>query len=186
VTVDPTTGRLLLASPQLDDPTFHRTVVLVLDHDEDGALGVVLNRVSLVPVREAVRPGRSSRRRPAGRVRGRTGRTGRDRRARPHRGARRGRPWAASSTNTCGSSTSPPTPILERIELETVRIFAGTPGGHRASSSTRWCSTPGSSSTPRQSDVFTADPEGLWHTVLRRQAGQLRLLATFPDDPSMN
>ena len=43
-------GKLLVATPRLVDPNFERTVVLVLDHDESGTLGVVLNRPSPVPV----------------------------------------------------------------------------------------------------------------------------------------
>src|SRR4051794_40381232 len=45
-------GRLLVATPLLGDPTFRRTVVLVLDHDEDGSLGVVINRPTAVNVDE--------------------------------------------------------------------------------------------------------------------------------------
>lgn len=37
-------GQLLVASPHLSDGHFHRTVVLLLHHDESGAFGVVLNR----------------------------------------------------------------------------------------------------------------------------------------------
>lgn len=40
----PLVGQLLVAAPPLHDPNFFRTVVLVLDHDEHGALGLVLNR----------------------------------------------------------------------------------------------------------------------------------------------
>jgi putative transcriptional regulator len=44
------TGSLLVASPKLTDPSFTRTVVLVLRHDDNGTLGVVLNRpTNLVP-----------------------------------------------------------------------------------------------------------------------------------------
>jgi len=46
----PLAGRLLVAAPMLDDPNFARTVVLLLDHDEDGTVGLVLNRPSHVPV----------------------------------------------------------------------------------------------------------------------------------------
>lgn len=49
-------GRLLVASPHLVDPNFHRTVVLLLDHDDEGAFGVVLNRPLPVEV-DAVLPG---------------------------------------------------------------------------------------------------------------------------------
>src|SRR3954452_15380037 len=47
-----TAGDLLVATPLLLDPNFERSVVLVLDADDDGALGVVLNRPSQVPVEE--------------------------------------------------------------------------------------------------------------------------------------
>ncbi len=47
-------GQLLLASPALLDPNFRRTVVLIGVHNQEGALGVVLNRPSTVTVGEAV------------------------------------------------------------------------------------------------------------------------------------
>ncbi len=47
-------GKLLLASPALLDPNFRRTVVLIGPHDEQGALGLVLNRPSEVQVRDVV------------------------------------------------------------------------------------------------------------------------------------
>lgn len=37
-------GQLLIASPQMEDPRFRRVVILLLHHDEDGAMGVVLNQ----------------------------------------------------------------------------------------------------------------------------------------------
>jgi hypothetical protein len=43
----PTKGRLLLATPPLEDPNFDRTVIYVLEHHDEGALGLVLNRPSL-------------------------------------------------------------------------------------------------------------------------------------------
>src|SRR4249920_3247084 len=42
----PTKGRLLVATPPLEDPHFDRTVVFVLEHHDDGAIGVVINRPS--------------------------------------------------------------------------------------------------------------------------------------------
>src|SRR5690242_6209132 len=39
-----TRGSLLVAVPLMDEPTFHRTVIFMLQHDEDGALGLVINR----------------------------------------------------------------------------------------------------------------------------------------------
>ena len=47
-------GQLLIAAPTLVDPNFRRTVVLLLEHTEEGALGVVLNRPSETEARDAV------------------------------------------------------------------------------------------------------------------------------------
>ena len=38
------TGQLLIASPQLRQPTFDHAVILIVQHSRDGALGVVINR----------------------------------------------------------------------------------------------------------------------------------------------
>ena len=52
--MDSLRGRLLIASPVLVDPNFHRTVVLIAEHTEDGAMGLVLNRPAETLVAEAV------------------------------------------------------------------------------------------------------------------------------------
>ena len=45
-----TRGRHLVASPSLNDPNFEFTVVFMLEHSDEGALGVVLTRPSELPV----------------------------------------------------------------------------------------------------------------------------------------
>lgn len=45
-------GKLLVASPKLVDPNFFHAVVLLVQHGEDGALGLVLNRPLQTSVRE--------------------------------------------------------------------------------------------------------------------------------------
>ena len=47
-------GRLLVASPALVDPNFRRTVVLMLEHSDEGALGLVLNRPTPLVARQAL------------------------------------------------------------------------------------------------------------------------------------
>ena len=42
----PTKGRLLVATPPLEDENFDRTVIFMLEHHDDGAIGVVINRPS--------------------------------------------------------------------------------------------------------------------------------------------
>src|SRR6202011_6083419 len=52
--MDSARGQLLIAGPGLIDPNFWRTVVLVIEHSDEGALGLVLNRPSETSVGEAV------------------------------------------------------------------------------------------------------------------------------------
>ena len=60
-------GQLLVAGPALLDPNFWRTVVLVVEHTDEGALGLVLNRPSETSVGEAVpQLGDAARRRESG------------------------------------------------------------------------------------------------------------------------
>jgi putative transcriptional regulator len=49
---DPLTGQLLVASPSLFDPNFRRSVVLVVQHSDEGAIGIVLNQPSEATVGE--------------------------------------------------------------------------------------------------------------------------------------
>ena len=82
-------GQLLIASPALIDPNFRRTVVLVTEHTDEGAAGLVLNRPSLVAVAAAVPHSRSSS----------TTRAGLDR-----------RPVQPEAVLVLGSSSTPTTP----------------------------------------------------------------------------
>jgi len=52
--MDSVRGQLLVAGPALLDSNFWRTVVLVIEHNEEGALGLVLNRPSESSVGDAV------------------------------------------------------------------------------------------------------------------------------------
>ena len=40
------TGKLLIAMPRMGDPRFHKAVIFVCTHDENGAMGLVINQVS--------------------------------------------------------------------------------------------------------------------------------------------
>ncbi len=43
-------GKLLVASRELPDPNFAKTVILLVQYDEDGVVGLILNRRSKVPI----------------------------------------------------------------------------------------------------------------------------------------
>ncbi|MEV3946342.1 YqgE/AlgH family protein [Streptomyces halstedii] len=195
------TGRLLVAAPALSDPNFDRAVVLLLDHDEEGSLGVVLNRptpvgvgdilaawagrtaapdvvfqggpvsldsalgVAVMPGDEGAAPG--SRLRPGA----------------PRRGAPLG--WRRVH-GAIGLVDLEMPPELLAPALGALRIFAGYAGWgpgqlERELSEGAWYvveSEPG--------DVSSPYPEKLWRAVLRRQRSELAMIATYPDDPSLN
>ena len=50
--VEPTieSGTFLIATPALRDPNFHRTVILICDHDDQGSFGLVVNRPTGIPI----------------------------------------------------------------------------------------------------------------------------------------
>lgn len=49
----PLKGKVLIASEELQDPNFARTVVLIVQHDENGAMGLIINRALETTVAEA-------------------------------------------------------------------------------------------------------------------------------------
>src|SRR5215471_6127747 len=49
----PLKGKVLVAAAELLDPNFARAIVLIVQHDENGAMGLVLNRPLSTSVEEA-------------------------------------------------------------------------------------------------------------------------------------
>ncbi|NBE55928.1 YqgE/AlgH family protein [Streptomyces boluensis] len=192
------TGRLLVATPVLADPNFDRSVVLLLDHDDEGSLGVVLNRPTPVDVGDilegwgdlAGEPGVVFQGGPVsldsalgvGVIPGEE---------EPSEGS----PSRTSSRDPLGfrrvhgaiglvDLETPPE--LLAAALGSLRIFAGYAGWgpgqlEREVADGAWYvveSEPG--------DVSSPVPERLWRAVLRRQRSELAMVATYADDPSLN
>ena len=175
-------GQLLIAGPGLIDPNFRRTVVLVGEHSEEGALGVILNRASESTVDETV-PELATLVEGLGTI---------------HVGgpvqpsaivvlAEFSQPDRAGSL-VLGSVGFLPSEVDpdELGELRRARVFAGYAGwgpgqldGELDEGS--WIVEPA-----LPDDVFTADPDELWSDVLRRKGGPFGVLALMPPDPSLN
>ena len=168
-------GKLLIAAPSLFD-FFRRTVILMGEHTEEGAFGVVLNRASESTVGEAV-PALSDLAGPDGPV---------------HIGG----PVATDSVVVLGEFEDPedsPKPVVgdlgvvdpeEATAVRRVRIYAGPAGwgpgpleGERESEA--WLIEPASAEDPFRDD-------DLWSAALQRRGGEYALIATMPDDPSLN
>jgi putative transcriptional regulator len=173
---DSTRGRLLIAAPSLFD-YFRRTVILVLEHTEDGAMGVVLNRTSETRVSDAV-PALSEL--PGG-----------------DELVRLGGPVSPQSVVALGDFERPEEagtqvigtlgtldPEADNESLRRLRVYAGYAGWAAGQldgelDAEAWIVT----------DAAVDDPfaDGdLWAEALARKGGKYRLLATMPADPSLN
>ena len=176
-------GQLLIAGPGLGDPNFWRTVVLVVEHNEDGAMGLVLNRPSETTVGEAV-PQLAELVDPAEDV-------------------LVGGPVQQSGVIVLAEFEDPKDAALIAFEdvgivgtssevienptgVRTARAFAGHAGwgpGQLDDEVERgdWILEPA-----LHVDAFAAEPTELWPSVLTRKGGSYALIARMPTDPSLN
>jgi putative transcriptional regulator len=179
-------GRLLVATPVLDDPNFRRAVVLLLDHNDEGALGIVVNRplevdVSVVlPVWQpyATAPGRLFQGGPVA-LDSALGVVAVPGDAEEPVGVKR-------IIGSLGLVDLDIPPEIIAGGVAGLRIFAGYSGwgagqleGEIAEGA--WYVV---DAEPR--DPFTDTPQLLWRQVLRRQRGDLAFVSTFPEDPTQN
>lgn len=177
-------GKLLIASPAIVDPNFRQAVVLLAEHTDEGAMGVVLNREGSATVGEAV-PGLAYL-------------------AGADDVVHVGGPVSANAVTVLADFEDPglaallvdatvgfvPATVEDEDGLAAAvrrsRVFAGHagwgPGQLEAElEEESWIVEPA-----RGDDVFTGEPELLWSSVLRRKGGEFALIATMPVDPSVN
>ena len=176
-------GRLLVAGPGLDDPNFRRTVVLLGEHGDEGAMGVVLNRVSTVTVDEAVPPIVPL--------------------AGPDEPVYLGGPVQPQAVVVLADFEDPDVAeaiVVDHVGflpgevedagdlggLRSVRVFAGYAGWGPGQLESELAEGAWLVLEARGSDVFTTVPDALWRDVLRRQGGAYAVLALLPDDPRVN
>jgi putative transcriptional regulator len=175
-------GQLLVAGPTLVDPNFHRTVVLVCEHDENGAMGLVLNRPSPILAEQAI----------------------------PELGDALGPEetlWVGGPVQTTSvvvladfADAEDGMPVagsvglvLPDADLEAVatavrraRAFLGYAGWGAGQLDGELAGEDWIVADFAPDDAFTEAPDQLWSRVLGRKGGSYALLATMPPDPSMN
>jgi putative transcriptional regulator len=184
-------GRLIVATPALADPNFDRAVVLLLDHDEEGTLGVVLNRPTLVGVCDVLEPW--ARFAGAPQVVFQGGPVSLDSAlglavvpgdTRP---SAQGGPLGWRRVHgAIGLVDLEAPPELLAAELGSLRIFAGYAGWGPGQLEDELAEGAWYVVDAEPGDVSSPDPERLWRSVLRRQRNELAMVATYPDDPSLN
>jgi len=187
VSIDYSTGKLLVATPRTVGEVFRRSVVLVLQHDEGGAQGVVLNRPMTAPVVAVLPDWQEYVTAPPTIF--------------------QGGPVALDSAlglvTVPGDKDEEPMgvrllfggiglvdldipPVVVMPEVAGLRIFVGYAGWSAGQLDQEIREGGWYVVESEARDAFTSEPETLWTTVLRRQRGNLALVASFPDDPTMN
>jgi putative transcriptional regulator len=180
-------GQLLVATPLLEDPGFRRSVVLLLEHDDaEGTVGVVLNRPTDVPVGEVLGSWADLVTGPPVVFQG--GPVSLDGALALARvqGGQAPSGWRPLNGTPVGLLDLDSPPALIAAEVLQLRVFAGYSGWISGQLKAEidvgaWYVVPGEAG-----DAFMDDPGRLWPAVLRRQGGDLALVATFPDDPTLN
>lgn len=183
------TGRLLVAVPRAHDrdegDIFTRSVVFVLHHGDDGAQGVVLTEPLEAGV-DSVLPGwQSACSAPDRLFQG--GPVGLD--TAVALAGVPGRGDVVGATRLFGSLAvvdlaAPPEIVAP--QLSGLRVFAGNCGWEPGQLDVELADGWWVRAEPEIADLFDADPETLWARVLARQPMPTCLLASFPDDPTLN
>lgn len=176
-------GRLLVASPVLQDPNFARTVVLVAEHTPEGAMGVVLNRPMELEVAEAspvlAALGENEEHVFAGGPVQPNGVMVLARFAAPSKPA-------VAITPDLGFVGAEDDLDAIADSVERARVFAGHAGWAPGQLDSELEDEGWIVADLEPDDPFTEDPDGLWSTVLQRLGGSFALVARMPDDPSVN
>ena len=180
--MDTLQGQLLIASPALLDPNFRRTVVLITEHTDDGAAGLVLNRPSLVEVAAAVPQLEEL--------------------VDEDEQVWVGGPVQPEAVLVLGEFLDPDeaaVPLFESLGFPSLeepmeiiqattrrRVFAGYAGWGAGQLEEEIANEDWILEPALPDDAFTDDPDELWRDVLRRKGGIYELVARIPEDPRVN
>jgi putative transcriptional regulator len=180
-----TKGRLLVATALLGDPNFERTVVLMLEHNEEGALGVVLNRPSSLRVDEALDDWADLVEAPAVVFVGGPVGTGSVIALARRRAELPAEAWTEVQAPLGVLDVSHDAALLAAA-LDGVRIFTGYAGWGAGQLEAEieegaWWVVDADAA-----DALTPTPGALWHDVLDRQPEPLRRWSRLPDDVRVN
>ena len=175
-------GQLLIASPGLLDPNFHRTVVLVTEHNDEGAAGLVLNRPSPAAVAEVVPE--------------------LEQLVEDGEQVWFGGPVQPNAVLVLGEFPDPEdaaVPLFGALGFPALddpdevvpvttrrRVFAGYAGWGAGQLEDELAREDWIVEEAQADDAFTELPDVLWAELLRRKGGIYELVARIPEDPSVN
>ncbi|WP_018221011.1 YqgE/AlgH family protein [Salinispora pacifica] len=179
-------GRLLVAAPTLKDPNFDRTVVLLVAHEPGGALGVVLNRATEIPVAEVLGDWGELARDPAVVFEG--GPVQPDSAICLARMRHPLRPMKSFQqiSGAVGTLDLTVDPEQLRESIVGIRVFAGYSGWESGQLEQEIAEGSWFVLDALPGDAFVDRPDDLWPMVLRRQGGMMAAVAHFPADVALN
>ena len=182
--MDSLRGKLLLASPTMSDPNFARSVILIAEHTDEGAMGLVLNRPAETTVSEAVPD--LAWLAPDGAnvfVGGPVAETAVIVLAEFDQPELAGA-LVEDDLGFIGADADEPEQLDGAVRR--ARVFAGHAGWGPGQLEDELAEDAWIVEPPRREEVFTDDPDDLWASVLRRKGRRYALLSTMPPDPSLN
>lgn len=172
-------GRFLVATPLISTPPFARAVVLLLEHDESGAIGLVLNEPTELLAEDHI--------------------SGVAKHLTPPTHVFLGGPVSTDTAVSLGRgngfeflrpSALPAIGIVDIEQplegLEELRIFAGYAGWDPLQLDAEMKEGAWWVLFPDLDEIFTSDTDGMWERTVERGPGTLPLYATYPSDPSTN
>lgn len=179
-----TRGMLLLATPPLDDPNFDRSVVYMMEHNAEGAVGLVLNHpteetsidgldlwMDLAVPPAVVFDGGPVQ--PDALI------------ALAELEGPRDDAWSAVVADL-GSVDLARDPVDVADHVGRVRVFRGYAGWAAGQLDSELAAGAWMVFSAHRDDVFNQSPQSMWRDVLRRQSGRVAWLANAPDDLSTN
>ncbi len=175
-------GKLLVANPEMRDPNFYRTVVLLFEHGDEGAFGTILNRPTEESAADHLPEWGDLMAEPAlvyvgGPVQNDIA-VGVAEWSDPHDGDNSGLFSGVGFIDL----TDPPDP---EAPPQQVRVYSGYSGWDAGQLEVELAIDSWFIIDPVVDDVF-GEPGDLWSRVLRRQPGRLSLFAQYPHDLSAN
>ena len=183
----PTKGRLLIATPPLEDPNFDRTVIYVLEHHDEGALGVVLNRPSPEELGDPLAGWADLQSDPSLIfVGGPVEPDALIALARVRAPLDEDEEHLAPLGGDLASADLAADPASVLTSISALRVFRGYSGWGPGQLEGEIEAGAWLVLDPDPNDLFTPEPDELWRDVLRRQPGRLAWLADAPDDLSWN
>jgi putative transcriptional regulator len=175
-------GKLLIASPALVDPNFARSVVFITEHNDEGAMGIVLNRPSessvesIVPQLADIGGGEpvyvGGPVQPEALV------------LLAEFSNLEAAAWIVVADVGLASADMDLDELADAVRRG--RVYAGYSGWAAGQLEAEleidsWIVEP-----PLPAELFPDDPQTLWNDVLARKGGQYALISRMPTDPSLN